>query len=92
MSKLPTKDEARAAFWKLAPEIEALQAQIAPLREKRDAFVNKARAEEDVMNAEIKKLRNRLGALKQEQSGFAKLAGTFVGQRPELNATSAPRS
>lgn len=82
MSKLPTKEEAQAAFWKLKDQIEALQAEVAPLREKRDAFVNKARAEEEVMNVELKKLRNRLGALKQEQSGYAKLAGAFVGQRP----------
>lgn len=46
MKKLPTKEEMTARFWALTDAMDAVRAKVAPLREKRDAAVNKA-AEED---------------------------------------------
>lgn len=59
-------NELRARFAEIKVQVEAIESASAPLREKRDRHVQKAREAEDKMNAEIKAAEAGLFDLKQE--------------------------
>jgi predicted nucleic acid-binding Zn-ribbon protein len=56
-------------------KIDAIRSKSGPLREKRDAHVQKARAREDEMNAEIAKAEKGLADLEQERAFLNRALG-----------------
>lgn len=59
-------------------KVAAIRAKSGPLREKRDRHVQAARAKEDEMNAEIRKVEKDLFELEQERSFLARALGAKV--------------
>lgn len=62
-----TEENLRERFHELDEEIKAIEKVSLPLREKRDAHVNKAREIENTMNEEIRKTEQNLFQLKSER-------------------------
>lgn len=65
----------RARFAELSTQRETIVAAAAPLREKRDALVNKAREDEKAINAEIRKAEAGLFELDQERAMISRALG-----------------
>ena len=83
---LPTKEEARARYWEVDAQIEAIMAKSMPLREARDLEYNAARAaltavDEKHMPA-ILEIEKDLYDLAVEKAQMAALAGGNVGEKP----------
>lgn len=65
---MTTQDEMRTRFHKLGAQEATIRAKSAPLRTKRDALANDARAKEDKFNAEIRAVETGLFDICQERA------------------------
>lgn len=77
-----TPDQARKLFHELQDRRDAILAVSGPLREARDAFVQKARAEENAMNAAIKEAETGLYDIDVESASWARFLNGKTGERP----------
>lgn len=84
----PDKEEMRARFWDLKRDIDAAKEKIVPLREKRDAFVNKYNDREKdaelmapilAIGADIDGNGTSLFDAEQEMAMIARFLGGTVG-------------
>lgn len=78
--KMPTPAEQRARFADLSEQAAAIRVKVEPLREKRDAFVNKAREDEALLNDEIRKAETGLFEIEQERSMIVRALGGKTGE------------
>jgi uncharacterized coiled-coil DUF342 family protein len=78
MAELTFKEKQQKRRDEVEARVAAIRAKSDPLREKRDAFVQKARAREDEMNAEIKKVEKNLFELEQERAFLSRALGAKV--------------
>lgn len=76
------KDAMRARFWELTAQAEAIQANVAPLREAHDAFVNETAAKAREMHDAIKAAQEGLFDIENERAFLARGLGNVVGPRP----------
>jgi predicted nucleic acid-binding Zn-ribbon protein len=70
-----SKEKLTKRFDEVEAKVAAIREKSGPLREKRDAHVQKARAREDEMNAEIAKAEKGLFELEQERAFLARGLG-----------------
>lgn len=75
-------EAARARFHNLVGKRDSIRAVSGPLRDKRDALVQKARAEEDALNAQIKSAEDGLYEIDQEIGEIVTLLDGKTGEPP----------
>jgi len=72
-------DNMKAQFHELTQQINAIEAESAPLRKARDDYANNAMKEEKKMNARIKEIEKDLYDMKVKKAILARALGNFVG-------------
>lgn len=82
---MPTREEMRSRFKELQTEIEKIEGKAAPLREKRDRFVNESDAKAKAMAADYLKIEEPLVDLKNELGLISRALG---GRTSDPVATS----
>lgn len=80
MPQMPTPAEQRARFAELTAAAAAIRAKVDPLREHRDAVVNKAREDEQVLNDEIREAEAGLFEIEQERAMIVRALGGKTGE------------
>lgn len=81
-----TAEGMRARFNELTAEHDRLIAELEPLQEKRDAYVNETAAKVKEMDAEIRKLRDPLFEVDQERGLLVKALSGKTGDPHEKSS------
>lgn len=76
-------DSLRARFHELGTQRDAIIGKATPLREKRDALVNKAREDEKAINDKIREAEAGLYDLDQERAMIVRALGGKTGAAPD---------
>lgn len=80
MPEMPTPTEMRARFAELTAQAAAIRETVDPLREHRDAVVNKAREDEQLLNDEIRTAEAGLFEIEQERAMIVRALGGKTGE------------